>query len=323
MRRPRDLAIDRSSRFARDVYDGLTAAQKFVPAEYFYDAVGSALFEAITHLPEYGLTRAEERILRSHSVELANRVTPVNAVMELGSGSGWKTQHILASIAKQQSQVAYFAIDVSASALSACCDHLNRLRGVKASGVEASYLEGLASARAQISSEGRVLLLFLGSTIGNFADDQMFAFLRRLRKELRAGDAFLMGADLVKPSNQLLNAYDDAAGVTSAFNLNLLARINRELNGNFDLKKFRHEARWVKEKSRVEMHLVSRERQTVNVDAADCRVSFAVGESIWTESSRKFTLIELDRAAAECGFKCAQRWVDEEWPFAELLWIAT
>jgi dimethylhistidine N-methyltransferase len=320
VRRTSDLAID--NRFAQDVHAGLRAPQKMLPPQYFYDAVGSALFEAITFLPEYGLTRAEERLLQSHSGELAESIAPVTAVLELGSGSGRKTQRILTALLKLQKEVSYFAIDVSASSLSVCCEHLNNVPGVRARGVQASYLEGLARIRQQIRPQGRVVVLFLGSTIGNFSDGEMLWFLKRLRSDLRPGDAFLLGADLVKPADRLIHAYDDPGGITSAFNLNLLARINRELNANFNLRKFRHEARWISEKSRIEMHLISLERQSVIVEGANCEVSFEPGESIWTESSRKFTTVELARAATQCGFSTSRQWVDNEWPFAEILWIA-
>jgi dimethylhistidine N-methyltransferase len=293
-----------------------------IPSRYFYDAVGSALFEAITLLPEYGLTRADERLLRLYSDEIAQSLSPLTAVVELGSGSGRKTQQILTAIAKRQPAVSYFAIDVSASSLKSCCESLGAVRGVHARGVQSPYLEGLEKVRQQTAHKGRMLLLFLGSTIGNLSDEEMSSFLKRVRSDLRPGDAFLIGMDLVKPPAVLLSAYDDPAGITSAFNLNLLARINRELGGNFKLRKFRHQARWVAEHSRIEMHLISVERQSVTVAAANCEVSFDEGESIWTESSRKFTTSDMESAATRSGFAISHLWIDKEWPFAESLWIA-
>jgi dimethylhistidine N-methyltransferase len=320
VRNARDLAAE--NEFASDVREGLRAPQKTIPPRYFYDAVGSALFEAITLLPEYGLTRAEERLLRRHADEMAQSLAPVSAVVELGSGSGRKTQQILSAIAKRQHVVPYFAIDVSSSSLESCCDLLRRVEGVRPRAVQSSYLEGLAKVREQLPREGRILLLFLGSTIGNFAEDEMLSFLRRVRGHLRAGDVFMMGTDLVKSSTQLLAAYDDAAGITAAFNLNLLARINRELNGNFELRRFRHEARWVADQSRIEMHLVSKASQSVTIAGAKCEAFFEDGESIWTESSRKFLPSFLQSAATHAGFAVSGQWVDQEWPFAENLWIA-
>ena len=319
-RRAREAPAIKS--FAQDVADGLRAPQKFIAPQYLYDDIGSALFEVITLLPEYGLTRAEERLLYSFSGELAANLAPVSAVVELGSGSGKKTQQILSALVSAQREVSYFAIDVSPAALQVCCENLGKVRGVQARGVEASYLEGLGRLREDVSLKGRVLLLFLGSTIGNLTDNEMSSFLKQVRSHLRAGDGFLLGADLVKSSERLVEAYDDPAGITASFNLNLLARINRELGGDFDLRKFRHEARWVPEKSRMEMHLVSLERQSVRVRAANCQVSFEAGESIWTESSRKFTTMELERAASQSRFTIARQWIDKEWPFAETLWLA-
>jgi uncharacterized SAM-dependent methyltransferase len=168
-----------------------------------------------------------------------------------------------------------------------------------------------------------LVVLFLGSSIGNFSIEEMKRFLKRVRLELCPGDAILLGADLVKPRSQLLRAYDDPAGVTAAFNLNLLARINRELHGNFKLEAFRHEARWRPDESRVEMHLVSLERQVVTIEDANCRATFQPGESIWTEACQKFTPEGLQSMARQAGFTPRDQWIDSEWQFAENLWIAT
>lgn len=315
-------ALKRDTQFARDVREGLSAPQKFLSAEYLYDEIGSALFDVITLLPEYGLTRAEERVLSSCAEEIAEKLGPVAAVAELGSGSGRKTEKILEAITRHQPSVSYIAIDVSNSALQSCCSNLNRLRGVRAQGLECTYLEGLSTVRRMRPEAGRLLLLFLGSSIGNFSIDEAYRFVTRARQTLRQGDAFLLGADLIKSPSTLLTAYDDPVGVTAAFNLNVLSRINRELEGNFQLRKFRHEARWRSDKSRIEMHLVSQERQTVSIPGASCVAAFEVGESLWTESSQKFTLSVLDQIAHESGFLPLARWIDEEWPFAESLWLA-
>ena len=315
-------AAGRDSEFARDVYDGLSAPQKILPAKYLYDEIGSALFDVITLLPEYGLTRAEERLLHSCADTSAEILHPLVAAAELGSGSGRKTQKILEAITRRQANVNYFAIDVSNAALEACRRHLKDVRGVQARVVESSYLDGLARVCRERPAVGRLLVLFLGSSVGNFSIDEGRWFLKRVRECLRVGDAFLMGADLVKSPAQLLSAYDDPAGVTAAFNLNLLARINRDLDGDFRLKKFRHEARWQFDKNRIEMHLVSLDRQTVTVGGANCRASFEAGESIWTESSQKFTLELLEEMGSQAGFAPLGQWMDTEWPFSENLWIA-
>ncbi len=308
--------------FAADVRAGLSKPQKELPAKYLYDEVGSALFEAITVLPEYGLTRAEERLLGQHANEIARWLPSRVAVAELGSGSGRKTRPVLEAIASLRDSVGYCAIDVSRAALDSCCRQLNGLCGVEVRGLECPYLEGLAEICSRRQGDECLLVLFLGSSIGNFERDQAARFLSAVRKRLRPGDALLLGADLVKPACDLLAAYDDPAGVTAAFNLNLLARINRELNANFDLRNFRHEARWLANDRRIEMHLFSTARQAVDILGAGCRVKFNVGETIWTESSHKFEPDELHHLAGQTGFISIARWMDTEWPFVESLWIA-
>ena len=315
-------ALNEDNEFARDVYRGLTAPQKVLAARYLYNEVGSALFEAITLLPEYGLTRAEERLLLAHADDIAERLAPVEMVAELGSGGGRKTQPILEAITRRQQNVDYFAIDVSNAALQLCKEHLRDVKGVRAYTLQNSYLDGLARVCHARPHHGRMLLLFLGSTIGNFSISETEKFLKRVRASLRPGDGFLLGADLVKSPDQLLNAYDDPAGVTAAFNKNLLSRINLELDGDFRLNRFRHEARWRSDEQRIEMHLVSLKRQSVMVAGANCRASFYVDESIWTESSQKFTLSALQDMARQAAFVPAAHWIDQEWPFAESLWIA-
>ena len=309
--------------FARDVYTGLRASQKMIPAKYLYDEVGSALFEAITLLPEYGLTRAERRLLEACVDEMVLSLSPVAAVAELGSGSGLKTQGILEAITTYQDEVEYFAIDVSSRSLQDCCDHLGTIPGVRAHPLRASYLGGLDRVRQRRPVDGRLLLLFLGSSIGNFSEDEIRVFLKSVRRNLQTGDALLLGTDLVKPADQLLSAYDDAAGVTAAFNLNLLSRLNRELDGNFQLRNFRHEARWREDRNRIEMHLVAKEPQSVTIPGAGCQASFQAGESIWTEACQKFTLEGLRQVASETGFSPLYQWVDAKWPFAENLWLVS
>jgi dimethylhistidine N-methyltransferase len=217
--------------------------------------------------------------------------------------------------------VSYYSIDVSASALDRCSKELGLLRRIRFHTVQQSYLEGLQYVRKRRSLSERMLVLFLGSTIGNFNRSQASVFLSEVRKTLMDGDALLVGADLVKPERLLLEAYDDPAGVTSAFNLNLLCRINRELEGNFQVRNFRHQAVWRAEKRRIEMHLQATKHQVVTIGAAHCDISFREGETIHTESSHKFDANELSSMAAEAGFVPSGQWIDREWPFAENLWI--
>jgi uncharacterized SAM-dependent methyltransferase len=183
-----------------------------------------------------------------------------------------------------------------------------------------SYLDGLQYVRERRSVSENLLVLFLGSTIGNFDRSQALSFLTQIRHFLAPGDALLLGADLVKPEARLVRAYDDPAGVTAAFNLNLLCRINRELSGDFRIHNFQHQARWLQRERRIEMHLQSKVSQVVTIRAAGCGFAFCEGETIHTESSHKFELGELSSMASDCGFQVAAQWVDEEWPFAETLW---
>jgi L-histidine N-alpha-methyltransferase len=310
------------SEFAADVNAGLSKLQKELPAKYLYDELGSALFEAITVLPEYGLTRAEERLLARHAKEIARWLPSNVAVAELGSGSGRKTRPVLQAIAARRDSLPYCAIDVSRAALDACCSQLSGLSGVSVRGLRCPYLDGLAEICSRRDGDECLLVLFLGSSIGNFSRDEAMRFLTAVRKRLRPGDALLLGADLVKPASRLLAAYNDPAGVTAAFNLNVLGRINRELGANFDLRNFQHAARWCSSARCIEMHLRSLIRQVAEIPGAGCRVEFEAGETIWTESSHKFETGDLHLMAGQSGFISIARWTDDEWPFAESLWIA-
>ena len=308
--------------FASDVRAGLGRASKTLPSKYLYDALGSALFEAITELPEYGLTRAEERILDRYAGEIAQRLPRGVAVAELGAGSGRKTPPVLDAIVSRQRSVSYTAIDLSVAALDNCRTVVGKRPGVRFDAIEAPYLEGLEHVDEAREDGTPLLLLFLGSTIGNFDAREQRGFLARARSMMRQGDALLLGADLQKPVERLLEAYDDPLGVTAAFDLNLLARVNRELGGDFALRDFRHEARWSERWNRVEMHLRSLRDQLVTIPGASCRVSLREGETIWTESSHKFAPADLLALAEAAGFTSAAEWIDEAWPFADVLWAA-
>ena len=304
--------------FAADVAEGLTRAQKTLPSKYLYDDVGSRLFEAITVLAEYGPTRAEARLLRRHAAEIVSQLGEDPIVAELGSGSGEKTRTLLRELTRR-GQVDFFPIEISPDALRACARELADLESVTVHGIEGEYLAGLAEVAAR--RDGRNLaVLFLGSTLGNLNHQKAVEFLSSIREYLRAGESLLLGVDLVKPEPVLLRAYDDDAGVTAAFNKNVLARVNRELDADFDLSQFAHQARFNPETSSVEMHLVALSDQAVNIKAAgDLHVSLERGETIWTESSHKYTVDEVRQMASQSGFRCADVWVDREWGFAELL----
>lgn len=310
------------SQFARDVRAGLTRpGQKELPSVYLYDAIGTALFEAITVLEEYGLTRADERLLERHARSIAHHVPGPAIVAELGSGSGRKTRWLLEAMARDR-HIVYYPIDVSASALARCRFEITSAGQIAVVGLERDYLDGLAEVARGRRGRETLLVLFLGSTIGNFDRAAGEEFLRAVRALLRPGDRLLLGADLEKPVEVLLRAYDDPAGVTAAFNLNLLARVNRELDADFDLRRFEHQARYNLAHRRVEMHLAARCAHTVTIPGAGLTVSFDKGETIWTEACHKFQAAEVRRMAPRCGFRSEAQWIDDRWPFAETLWLS-
>jgi dimethylhistidine N-methyltransferase len=310
------------SNFAGDVRAGLVRpGQKELPSKYLYDEVGSALFEVISVLPEYGLTRADERLLGRHAVDIVSRLKSDVLVAELGSGSGRKTRWILEALARRQ-RTTYCPIEISPTALARCESELGQIEYVSIVGFERPYLDGLLAAASWRRENEHLLVLFLGSTIGNFDRDAGERFLAEVRRILYPGDALLLGTDLEKPLPQLVAAYDDSIGVTAAFNLNLLARINRELGADFDLAAFRHEAHYNSAERRIEMHLRSLRDQSVTIARAECTVSFAKDETIWTESSHKYRAEEIPIMAQRTGYRCDAQWLDSEWPFAENLLIA-
>lgn len=314
-------AIDNTTtvEFAAGVRAGLTKPrQKELPSKYFYDALGSKLFEAICELPEYGVTRADERILRTYSPQIADRISGDVMVCELGSGSGRKTRFLLEALSRRR-HIDYYPIEISHSALLTCERELSDLQSVGIVGLEREYLDGLREAALRRKRGQRILVLFLGSTIGNFSHPCDRKFLQEIRSILDIGDLLLLGTDLEKPVPQLIKAYDDALGVTAAFNLNLLARINRELDADFVLPQFEHIALFNTATRSVEMHLRSRQRQTVTIGEADLSVQFQERETIWTENSHKYSREEIQTIANVAGFCCEAAWLDEEWPFAETL----
>lgn len=308
--------------FAAEVRAGLgKPGQKELPSKYLYDEVGSALFEAICALPEYGLARAGERLLERHAPEMVERLAVPVVVAELGSGSGKKTRWLLEALSRRQA-VTYCPIDISRAALARCRQELGQIDSVSLVGFERAYLDGLLEVAARRREGERLLVLFLGSTIGNFDRPAGIEFLREVRRILAPGDALLLGTDLEKPVPDLLLAYDDPLGVTAAFNLNLLARINREFDADFNLARFRHQVRWDERERRIEMHLVSTADQSVTIPKADLTVRLRSGETIWTESCHKYNLEEVAPMAIRSGYRCDAQWVDQEWPFAQSLFMA-
>jgi L-histidine N-alpha-methyltransferase len=310
------------SEFSSDVVVGLShAGQKELPSKYLYDEVGSALFDVICVLPEYGLSRAGMRTLQQHSTAIVDRIPSPVVVAELGSGSGQKTRWLLEALARRQ-RVNYYPIDISRSALFRCEQELGQLDMVSLVGFERAYLDGLREVVARRREGERLLVLFLGSTIGNFDRPAGDQFLGQVRSILREGDALLLATDLEKPVSVIKLAYDDAAGVTAAFNKNILARINRELDADFDLGQFQHIVRYDETERRVEMHLRSTAFQRVTIRKAASRFYLHEGETIWTESSHKYNPEEVIQMGKRTGYRCEGQWIDSEWPLAQNLFFA-
>jgi len=314
---PYALAMPPSvSEIAHAVRTGLTAAAKSLPPWLFYDERGSELFEAITALPEYYLTRAERSIFeRDARAIIAAATGGADAtIVELGAGTAAKTQVLLAAAAELRGAARYVPVDVSAAALDIAHDRLAAEEPrVTVTPWVASHEDAFPRLRAL---RGRKVVLFIGSSIGNYEGADALALLAGIRGGLGAGDALVLGTDLRKDPAVLVPAYDDAAGVTAAFNLNLLVRINRELGGRFDVDRFRHVALWNPDRSRIEMHLESRGDQVVAIDGLGLRVRFSAGERIHTESSVKYDDAMVDGLFAGAGLGREQTWRDDGDRFA-------
>lgn len=310
-----------SAQFAADVRAGLTAIQKTLAPKYFYDELGSYLFEAICHLPEYYLTKAEAEILRRYSNAIIRRIPNRLSLVELGSGSSIKTRFLIEAILQAQQELRYQPIDISAAILEESAKELlKQYPALTIAAQAADYTQGLNLIGREKGEH--LLALLLGSNIGNYDPESAQHLLSQIRNSLREGDGLLIGADLKKSPVVLEAAYDDPVGVTAAFNLNLLARINRELGGNFALKQFAHQAFYNHSAGRIEMHLVSRLAQRVEIKALNLNVSFEAGETIHTESSYKYDLPQLSGLATKTGFKVDQVWLDSGERFSCNLWLA-
>jgi len=320
---PTTVSAQVLSEFASDVVIGLSQpGQKELPSKYLYDEVGSALFDVICVLPEYGLSRAGMRTLGRHAGDIVDRLPSPVIVAELGSGSGQKTRLLLEALARKQ-RVNYYPIDISGSALSRCQQELGQIDRVSIVGFERAYLDGLQEVAARRREGEKIFVLFLGSTIGNFDRPAGDQFLREVRAILHEGDALLLSTDLEKPVDMLKLAYNDPAGVTAAFNKNLLARINRELAADFDLSRFEHVVRYDESERRIEMHLRSTEWQRITIRKAGFGFYMREGETIWTESSHKYDLKEVIEMGERTGYRCAGQWTDSEWRFAQNLFFAS
>lgn len=310
------------STFAEDVRLGLTSTPKFLYPKYFYDELGSRLFEAITALPEYYVTRTEAEILRARADEIVAALGGPVWLAELGSGDGQKTRLLIEALLARQGTLEYVPVDISETAVEISSQALlTSYPDLRITGYIGEYQAALRRIREERVAPGRTLVLFLGSTLGNLDPEERSALLRDVRNLLNPGEGFLLGVDLEKPESVLIPAYDDPLGVTAAFNLNLLVRINRELGGEFDLGAFRHRAVYNREAGRIEMHVVSRRAQTVAIRSLGVEIPFAEGETIHTESSYKFRLEQIAALASETGFEIRRTWTDEAGWFASNLLV--
>ncbi len=310
------------------VREGLASRPKRLPAWLFYDEAGSCLFDAITELPEYYLTRTERGILAAHAAAMIaqaageERLRARLRIVELGAGSADKTRLLLKAATERQRTVLYEPVDVSASALDAARERIEReIAGVTVAPRVMDYTHG-DGGRLHLGPADRHerrLVLYIGSSIGNFEPQQAQQLLRRVRAGLETGDSLLLGVDLIKEDSILLPAYDDAAGVTAAFNRNLLLRLNRDLDAEFDPHAFAHRAVWNATESRIEMHLRSHAAQRVRIGALDLTVNFAAGESIHTENSYKYQPGQAEALLAEADFRAEATWTDPRGWFAVCL----
>ncbi len=303
---------DGSAAFALDVRYYLSQDPRQLPSRYLYDELGSCLFEAICRLPWYPVMRAEARLLDAHRHEVFAAADPLSRIVELGPGSGEKVATLVGGRDRSAGTLEVHLIDVSPTALTLSTRTLSGFESVRVVAHEAPYEVGLTELRDAPPTQGRTLVLFLGSNIGNFDPPGADEFLREIRAALSPGDFLLLGTDLVKPERVLQLAYDDPLGVTAAFNRNLLVQINRELGGDFDLESFAHRALWKATESRVEMHLVSLRRQVVRVEAAELELTLDADESIWTESSYKYQDATVALVVERAGFEPVVRWIDAD-----------
>jgi L-histidine N-alpha-methyltransferase len=298
--------------YADEVVRGLSARPKTLPCKLFYDERGSALFEEITQLPEYYLTRTEFEILQERSSEIVQAAGSPISVVELGAGTATKTSTLLRAVSRRQIRVKYFPVDISPSALAEAKERVRQeLPGALVHPLIADFGNGF---RFLSEVPGRKFVLYLGSSIGNFDLEEATGLLRKVCEQLSEGDALLLGTDMVKSPRILVPAYDDAQGITAQFNKNILYRINRELDADFDLDSFRHVAEWNPQLSRMEIYLESTRAQSVVLRLTGAVVKFADGERIHTENSYKYTLEMVERMLCVSGFMLEKTWFDRrEW----------
>ena len=303
---------------ARDVRQTLTALNKSLPCKYFYDPEGMALFEQICDLPEYYLTRVETAILKNEAARIIELCPRELILVELGSGSSTKSRYLIEACLARQDELTYYTIDISPGGLeNGSRQLLQEYLQLRVVGLVGEFADGL-SYLASSASIPR-LVAFLGSTIGNLAEEEIAQFFTTLRQALRPSDRFLLGVDLLKDPAVLEAAYDDSQGITARFNLNILARLNRELSANFDLLAFQHRAIFNHERSRIEMHLVSLRDQCVQIGDLGLAVEFRQGETIHTENCYKYSLARMESLLTFHGFQMLHRFIDPQRQFCLFL----
>ena len=296
------------SPIAEDVEEGLTSSPKTLPSKLFYDAVGSAIFEEITRLPEYYPTRTELEILQERATEMMIAAGPSVTVVELGAGTATKTCTLLQALSRRQMRVQYFPVDISPAALAEARERVEaECPYTQTRPVVADMSQGFSFLR---DIPGRKMVMYLGSSIGNFDPEDAVHMLRQVYRELSIGDSLLLGTDLVKNPGILVPAYDDSQGVTARFDKNILARINRELGANFDVDNFRHIALWNATQSRMEIFLESLRAQSVDISLLRLHLHFKAGERIHTENSYKYTMPMVERMLEGAGFSLEKTWTD-------------
>ncbi len=306
--------------FAQDVASGLRATPKRLLSKYLYDDVGSALFDAITRLPEYYLTRAETEILAQWGWQIVRVLDAPLDFLELGSGSAAKTRRLIGEALRLQRQLRYSPIDISAEAIrTSSLALVETFPGLSVRAYAGDYFDVLRS--CELCAQRKMLAMFMGSNIGNYEPDHAAELLSLLHDALRPGDGLLLGADLKKERATLELAYDDPAGVTAAFNLNLMARINRELGGDFDVRRFRHIATYNERRGRVESYLEAQEAVRASVSAIGLQVKVEAGERIHTESSHKFDDAQLIALGKRAGFRTVSIWHDGQGRFSVHLFV--
>jgi dimethylhistidine N-methyltransferase len=297
--------------FSEDVKIGLTSESKYLPFVYFYDHIGSQLFEKICELPEYYLTRAETNILETNADNIVSHFSEKAVLVELGSGSSTKTRILIEAFLERQRLTHYTPIDVSHQMLEeSSCSLLREYPDLEINAIAARYNDGID--HLNIRKDQQNLITWLGSSIGNFDRPEVTAFLRHIQKIMHPNDRFLVGIDLQKDKSIIEKAYNDAQGVTAEFNLNLLTHVNRELGGDFVLENFDHKAIYNDEIGRIEMYLISNIDQKIFISELDLEVSFTVNEAIHTENSFKYSLDDIDTLAEETGLYVEQQWFDTE-----------